>query len=292
MKKLLVMVAAVSLCATVAWGEVRYLEFYPTKDAGINKAYGSWGSETWTNMGAISQCRVMKSRQHFLLMDFDWAEIEAFVATAGPGERPIYQFSMVQVGSSLQNLFCRLVISEQNDVDWVEGDGASQFTEFNWTDPDLNPAVTGQRAQSYGKLNPGDPEADPPIDPYWEPDLDKSVGAWPWGDFDGKRARTGTTGDPFWNSKVLQFKYDCNNRNWTYLDAVFMGYLLAGTTPDNGVARGFYTYDIGGFGSNGEAYTSDAGLALSPMIRVTLPEPATLLLIGLGGVGLLLRKRR
>lgn len=268
MKKLLVIAVAVSLCASVASAGT----YYPIRDSGINKACGSTWCEAHTNMGAITQCRFMKGRQHFLLMDFDWAAIEAEMLA-----NPTYyaRFSMVPVNDDAQYRWISLQLSE-NSTDWIEADGASQFTEFNWTDPTVNYAVTSQYSQTIGM---DDGAGGVVVDPT------NSAGSWPWGDFDGKRLRPG-----YRNAYDLTLGVG-GGRTYTVLHKAWLQYLFDGNTPDGGPSVGFYTFDSGNFFLNAEAYTSDAGQALSPRIDV-MPEPASMLLIGLGGIGLLLRKRR
>jgi hypothetical protein len=253
------------LCASAALAA----DHYPTRDAAVNKVVG-W--EEYTNGGACTQARFMKGRQHYFLMDFDWAAIEADLL-ANPGYHA--EFSMVPASDASNFMWCSLQISE-NTVDWIEGDGPDQFTNFNWTNPTVNYALTSQYSQTIGM---DDGAGGVVVDPV------NSTGAWPWGDFDGKRNVAG-----FRNATDITFSTS-GVRVYTPLDPVWLGHLIAGTTPDGGVSVGFYTYDSTSFFQNNEAYLSDAGMALSPMISV-VPEPASMLLIGLGGIGLLLRKRR
>ncbi len=286
MRKLLAILAVVALFAVAAQADI-VMDFYPTKDSGINRA----GGEDYANMGAISQCRVAKFRQHYALMNFDWAAIEAFrAANMGPGITFKYEFSMVSAQDGLNNVNARIVIV-CNSVDWAEGDGASQFTNFNWTDPKVNAAVTSHYAQTLAMDNPAPP-------PPYVVDATNSTGAWPWGDMDAGR---GTQW--FYNPANLVFGL-ANVRTFVELQPWFMDDMLVkGTVWDwandvaaggpNGTIRGIYTYDVNNAGSNSEAYLSNAGTDKSPLIRVTvIPEPASLALIGMGGLALLLRKRR
>lgn len=306
MKKLLVMTVAVSLCASVAVAG----DHYPIRDSGINKVLDSaippaW-DERFANMGAMTHARFIKSRQHFILMDFDWAAIEADML-ANPGEDVL--FSIVPTGTdNIMYRKCGLVLSVA-DADWpYEGDGLSQFTNFNWTDPTVNYAITSQYPQTIGMYNPDYPAyipnpdwpPDPPdptvpefiLDPQvWEIIVDdvNSVGNWLWDEFDARRL-------DYQNPNKLWFIGGNEVRAECVLDPAWLAHLIAGTDPDGTAgfgAIGFYTYDTEGYGTawNFEAYLSEAGQDLSPRITI-VPEPASMLLIGLGGIAMLLRKRR
>lgn len=265
MKRLLVIAVAVSLCASVAVAG----DYYPIKDSGS----AGHSAENLSNQGAKSPDRAMKWRQHCLLMDFDWAAIEADLL-ANPGYHA--ELGLVPVTDNLEYFFCSLQLAG-NDVDWVEGDGTN-WNNFNWTAPDVNPAVTNQYSQTIAMddpLNPG----------TWILDPVASTGAWPWGDLTGKRNNAG-----YRNANDMTFGKG-GVYAWAVLDAAFLGHLIAGTTPEGEASVGLYTYDYMGFGSNESVYLSESGQATSPMVRV-VPEPASMLLIGLGGIAMLLRKRR
>jgi hypothetical protein len=261
MRKALAILAVCCLAST-AFG----LDFYATRGAAINRA----GGEEYASGGAMSQARIAKYRQHYHLLDFDWAAIKAYADTLAA---PVYELSIKSADDRLNGIVARIVISS-NDVDWVEGDGNSQFTNFSWTNPTVNPAVTSQYAQTYeDALNPGNP------------DLAQCIGPWPWGDFDAMRSRAG-----FFDTGGIVMGL-AGVRSYEPLDQWFMDQIFSGLDIDNRPIHGIYTYDKNGVGSNGEAYLSDAGQADSPFIRVT-PEPATLMLVAVGGVAMLLRKKR
>ena len=268
MRKALVILTVVALFSSVAPAQL----FYPIQDIAINKA----GGEQYASGETISAARVAKYRQHYALMNFDWAAIEAASLAYAT---PVYTLSMVAVAGDdrLDTIRARILISS-NNTPTVVSDGNSQFTNFCWTNPDVNPATTSQYAQTYAMDDPLNPGS-------WIEDPVKSIGSWPWGDFDGLRNYVGQ-----YNPNVLVFGLG-GVRVEVDLHPMWMAQIFSGVGAAGNVVRGIYTLDLDGIGSNGEAHLSEAGTALSPMIAVT-PEPASLLLIAVGGIGLLLRKRR
>ena len=275
MRNALAILTVVVLFSSVASAQL----FYPIQDIAINKA----GGEQYASGETCTQARAAKYRQHFALMDFDWAAIEAAgLAYAAP----VYTLSMVTApltaaGDSLEGRSARILISA-NNTPTVVADGNCQFTNFSWTAPDVNPATTSQYSQTLAMddpLNPGN----------WIVDPVNSVGGWPWGDFDGLRNYVGQ-----FNPNQLVFAAP-DTRGYVDLHPMWMAQIFSGVGAAGNAVVGIYTFDMGGgvtpHPENGEAYFSEAGQALSPRIDVT-PEPASLLLIAVGGIGLLLRKRR
>lgn len=271
MSKGLAILAVLGLSTWVAPADEVVEVFYPTRDASITRAL----REEYASGGILTQCRIVVSRQHFLLMDFDWAAMKAFVDSY-PGWTATFELGLTPSDDRLGDypVTARIVMIG-NDVDWVEGDGNSQFTNFCWTDPTVNPAVTGQYAQTYeDPLNPGNP------------DLARCIGPWPGGDFDAFRNTSG-----YYDSGGIVFG-PYGVRAWEPLDGWFMDQIFSGFDIDGRPIRGIYTYDSDSMLISGEAYTSDAGQDKSPVIRVTLvPEPGALALLGIGGLALLRRKR-
>ena len=265
MRNALAILTVVVLFSSVASAQL----FYPIQDIAINKA----GGEQYASGETCTQARVAKYRQHYALMDFDWAAIEAAgLAYAAP----VYTLSMRSADDRLDGIRARILISS-NNTPLVVSDGSCQFTNFSWTNPDVNPATTSQYAQTYAMDDPDNPG-------NWIEDPVKSIGSWPWGDFDGPRNLVGQ-----YNPNALTFGLN-GVRTEVDLHPLWMATIFTGTAPA-GPVRGIYTFDLDNAGSNGEAYLSEAGTADSPYIQVT-PEPASLLLIAVGGIGLLLRKRR
>lgn len=263
MRKLLAILVVFCLASAVMADD-----FYPLKDTPINKA----GGEQYASGDLCTQARPAKFRQHYFLMDFDWAAIKAYADTLAA---PVYELSMKAVAGDdrLDGIPARVVISS-NEVAYVESDGNSQFTNFSWTNPTVNQAITSQYAQTYeDPLVPGSP------DPL------QCIGPWPWNDFDAMRSRAG-----FFDTGGITFGLG-GVRVFEPLDEWFMDQIFSGLDIDNRPIVGIYTFDKTNAGSNGEAYLSNAGMDDSPFIRVT-PEPATLMLVAVGGVAMLLRKRR
>ena len=264
MRNALAILTVVVLFSSVAPAQM----FYPIQDLAINKA----GGEQYASGDLVTQCRVAKYRQHYLLMMYDWAAIEAAGAVWGPNV--VYTLSMKSADDRLDGIRARILISSNNTAT-VVADGNSQFTNFSWTNSTTVPATTSQFAQTYEDAAlPG------------TPDLVQSIGSWPWGDFDGLRNYAGN-----YNALPLIFGLAGARTEVELEKTWFMPQIFSGTCAAGYTVQGIYTFDLDNAGSNGEGYTSDAGTADSPYILVT-PEPASLLLIAVGGIGLLLRKRR
>ena len=260
MRKSLAILAVVALCSSAAWADMAAVgEFHSVKDAGILRH----SAESWSQAGGASAVRCAKGRQHYLAVDFNWTDVEAFIA-ANPleaGWSMKVELRLVATDDQLLNTTCKLVLIE-NEVIWAEGDGPHNYANFNWTQ---DPAITSHYAQT---------------------NLDGTgSGPWPWGNFDGKRNVAG-------QSNFYDMTFAAGGQpSWCELDPLFFGKLRPLAPADN--FQGLYTWDNLDNATNGMVYTRDQNSSVDPMLRITfIPEPASLLLIGLGGVGVLLRKKR
>ena len=77
MRNALAILTVVVLFSSVASAQL----FYPVQDIAINKA----GGEQYASGETCTQARVAKYRQHYALMNFDWAAIEAAPAGGRAG---------------------------------------------------------------------------------------------------------------------------------------------------------------------------------------------------------------
>ncbi len=157
------------------------MQFPVERDAGIDgwddhDGFGgvydkSLDTEEFTNFGGIAaRVRAKKGTQHTAIMDWDTDAINQWLAA---NTRPIdivsWTFNLypVPVDAPVDDLWL-LTIESLND--WVEGDGGTTFTNFNWSEG--TGAVTQNFAETYWKF---DDEGDMVLD------LDRSI---PWVDDD------------------------------------------------------------------------------------------------------------
>jgi hypothetical protein len=284
MRKALAFLAVVSV-ASLALGAPS-MDFPVTKDAGMDM------NSPNANSGAAGQVRGAKATWWEDCSFYDWntTEIEAYIAAnGGMGMvakveffiRPVALWARdetdpVNIGIGVYGLH------SQND--WAEGDGTSIWNNYNWTEGTM--AATRNYAQhdyttAGGTLPPADTVACVPwVEPGGNPvelrdtrlrGIQNAV------DFISPADRAGWAAAP----------YDIG----VQLDPAMVNDLL--TNPINRGIILFEYDDLGHPDENWQVYMRDQGNQPDPYIRVTLvPEPASMLLIAVGGVGALLRRRR
>jgi hypothetical protein len=258
MRNAFVALLAVGLCATFAMADATAVQnFYDTKDAGLL----GHSAENLSNAGGATQVRFAKARQHFLIMDFDWDAINAFVAAnIEPGYIAHYKLRLTTSSDATGlEVAINTIQMDAAGMDWDEGDGPMDYALFNWTTP-------------YAAT-------------YVDPDMTNVGGTgpnkWMWGNqFDAGRNDLSTR-----NLNTMQMG---DGASWVRLTQSFMD--LQSTLP---VAAGIYTYDLNAVYSNARVYTDDQNQSSQPMIEVSfVPEPASMSLLVIGGVVALIRRKK
>lgn len=263
MRNAFVAILAVGLCASFALADASAVgEFYDTRDVGIL----GHSAENMSNAGGASQVRAMKARQHFLLLDFDFEAIDAFVAAnIEPGYTAKYELRLTGNNAAGEDVALVAMEMAATGDDWVEGDGAMNYALFNWS---------SGYAATY-------------VDPDLGLDLSTGPSQWMWGNqFDAHRNEVSVT-----NANQMLFGTD-NEPSWCELTQEFIDLQKRDGTMGNMQVQGFYTYNDNVY-SNGTVYTREQNMSMQPMIKVSfVPEPASISLLVLGGVAALIRRKK
>jgi hypothetical protein len=138
------------------------MQFPVERDAGIDgwdnhTGYGgvydpSLETEEFTNHGGIAaRVRGKKGTQHTAIMDWDTAAINQWLAAnTRPGDIRSWTFNLYPVDAPVDDLQL-LTLESLND--WVEGDGATDYENFNWSEG--TGAVTQNFAVTYWTFDGG-----------------------------------------------------------------------------------------------------------------------------------------
>ena len=252
------------------------LAVYPTKDAGMP----GHSAENNSNAGADNSDRMAKDYQHTGAYDFDinpttntavadWLVsmgvnptvsdmVNAINADViGVQFRVAMDYGLAGIAPRVRTIDCA--------VDWAEGDGAS-WTNENWSP--LTTAATWTNPNQVLTADGG------PLGLGW-----------------GLSQNTGFTNASYTeNSKRLNWLAGAVGGDYANaaLDAEIVRQLAEEVNN-----RGLYTFSSWGDGAvNGKAFFREqGGTAMDPNL-LFVPEPISLMLLGLGGLGVLIRRRR
>jgi hypothetical protein len=284
MRKALAFLAVVSV-ASLALGAPS-MDFPVARDSAFDM------NNPNANAGAAGQARGAKATwwENSSWYDWDTTEIEAYIAAnGGMGMvakveffiRPVTLWARDETDPANIGIGVYPLLSQN---DWAEGDGPSTGGAYNWTEGTL--ACTRNYAgHDYTTVGGTLPPAD-------------TVACVPWVEPGGNAVEIRDTRlrGP---KNLVDFISPVDRAGWAaapydigvVLDPAFVADLL--TNPIN---RGIILWeydDLGHPDENWGVYLSEQGNQPDPYIRVTLvPEPASMLLIAVGGVGALLRRRR
>jgi hypothetical protein len=289
MKKALAILAVLGLASASAYGGS--MIYSCTRDAGLHQA----GGEQHSNAGGAGNVRVGKGgpglagSQEMVVFQWDnhaeiaaWMEAEAVatgytdladaVANGAVTVNFIVAAPSWQGDQPAKRVNVQTVWSEN---DWTEGDGPNNFAEYNWTTPS---AATFLHAQDMIPLSAGaidwvDPSSGLSV-PFRNlpgmPNSQKIMGLF----------ATPDPGNVVWNQVTLDTA--------TWQD------LILHQNPFNYPCVGLATSGDGwGNRDNDQIYLREQwGGTADPSLYIAIPEPATMLLVGAGVVGLVLRKKR
>ena len=252
---ILLVVALVTAFATADMGAT--LDFDVTRDVNICGAHGGTWTEQLSNAGAASQSRIGKWRQHFVLMDFDWAAMDQF-RTDNPLE-PDYalKIELRLTGASQSDLLAdssyqlNTCMMNAAGMDWAESDGPMSFANYNWTtDPaanfrapkmNLDGTYTADRWMWAATVDPTDPGVNN-------------------NGFDAYRLNC------LANSADVSFPtgFVPGDDVWTVFDEAMLDEQL-----NNAQAKGIYTFDVDNNGTNGAIYMKEQNVTQWPLMRMS-----------------------
>ena len=284
MRNALVIFAAVALVVSIGVAA-------PVMDFNVIKDTGNDHGSRNANAGAAGTVRGAKNpwMEDTSYYDWDTAAIEDFInANGGVGMIAKVEFYLMPVTCPGQGTNVGInVFALQSGNDWAEGDGGSIWPAFNWSGPG-GPAATYNNAQGYWRWNDAGTPADT-SDDFKEDDPTQTL---PWTNPVGGAAVGGVD-----HSSLRPIQ---NSLDWDPGDVggVYYGVVLDPAVYldiiQNPLNRGIILWDLLDAphpDENWQANMRESGLPA--YLRVTMvPEPASLLLIGLGGLGVLLRKKR
>jgi hypothetical protein len=280
MKKALAFVCVLGFVASAAVADV----FNATKD---NSVLGH-STERLINHGGRGADRVAKWTQHLMAVDFDTAAIKAFEAAnpLGPGEYYQAELFLMPSGGWPPAPTTRTVgiRTLNSDSDWAEGDG-SNWSDYNWSEPAGGSIYA--YAEAHWRMNDNGTPADT-TDDFKEIDPATSV---PWKQEDGTPVSNYPSLPANFTNSVDFAASDADHGSYVgvVLDAVVYDDLV-----NNAKNRGLRTYQTDSSYNNSSVYFREqSGGANTPYLEVTVvPEPFSLALLGLGGLGLLIRRKR
>ena len=287
MKTALAIVAVVGFVASFAMGG--QARFGVTRDAALH----AHSVETHSNGGAGTQGRVGKGgpglsySQEWGIFQWDnaadiaqWMEAEAVaegwadLADAVANGAVQVEFQVAAPADVPDKRVVLQTLWSEND--WTEGDGPNNYANYNWT---TDSAVTNSHAQdklpdSTGAVDWVDPSTGESVQGRELPGLVNSA------KIEGLLG-TSDPGNVVWNGAVLD-------------EAVWKDLILH-ENPSGYQTVGLATAGDGwGNMDNAQIYFRERwGDSADPSLLITIvPEPASMLLIGLGAVGLVLRRKR
>jgi hypothetical protein len=267
MRKAIALVGVVAFVASAATAAV---EIFPTTRDSFVLGHRQ---EMQIGGGQVTRHRMAKADwQHFQLFDFDFAAINAAIA-ADPTATVRFKVYYDGGGADNQQILVRAFTAPN---DWTEGDQTGAWTSFGWTEDTKQ--VTRNYAGAEWMWDYGDPTTDVDDKKVWD-------------------VANCTLWDPADANVWLEdLPYTENGNYVPVADKTVMGYrgcvldaafLTALTDAD---LKGIYVTT--GSWANAMGLSRERGTGGQYAAYIIVPEPASLVVLGLGGLALLRRKRR